>query len=122
MPCEVLADGNGVPSIQYCNVRGAWPGLGNIDGDPLFARPGRFHPNDTPDDPQDDIWLGGDYHLKSRASRWDPTAATWVQDDLTSPCIDAGDPAAPTAHEPPPNGNRINLGAYGGTGQASTSP
>jgi hypothetical protein len=121
-PHEVLADGNGVPSIQYCDVRGAWPGLGNIDDDPLFARPGQFDPNDTPDNPQDDIWLGGDYHLKSQAGRWNPAAATWVQDDLTSPCIDAGDPTSPVAHEPPPNGSRINLGAYGGTAQASTPP
>jgi len=122
MPREILADGNSVPSIQYCDVCGAWPGLGNIEDDPVFARPGRFHPNNTPDNPQDDIWLAGDYHLKSRATHWDVAAGTWVQDDLTSPCIDAGDPAAPVAHEPPPNGNRINLGAYGGTGQASTSP
>lgn len=121
-PHEVLADGNSVPSIQYCDVRGAWPGLGNIDDDPLFARRGQFDPNDTPDNPQDDIWLGGDYHLKSQAGRWNPAAATWVQDDPTSPCIDAGDPTSPVAHEPPPNGNRINLGAYGGTAQASTSP
>ncbi len=42
-----------------------------------------------------------------------------------SPCIDAGDPAETTGEEPLPNGARINMGAYGGTVQATrtvTSP
>ena len=36
--------------------------------------------------------------------------------------IDAGDPASDVGVEPLPNGERINLGAYGGTLQASKSP
>jgi M6 family metalloprotease-like protein len=39
-----------------------------------------------------------------------------------SPAIDAGDPADPLGAEPNPHGCRINLGAFGGTGQATTSP
>jgi predicted outer membrane repeat protein len=39
-----------------------------------------------------------------------------------SPCIDAGDPTTPVDLEPLPNGERINMGAYGGTIQASKSP
>ena len=47
---------------------------------------------------------------------------SWINDDVTSPCIDAGDPANPVAEEPSPNGGRINIGAYGGTSEASKSP
>ncbi len=39
-----------------------------------------------------------------------------------SPCIDAGDPTTSVGSEPLPNGGRINMGAYGGTAEASTSP
>ena len=35
--------------------------------------------------------------------------------------IDAGDPNSPVGKEPEPNGGRINMGAYGGTSQASKS-
>jgi hypothetical protein len=64
------------------------------------------------------------YHLKSRGGRWDPAAGEWVVDSITwmSPCIDAGDPAdLGWLNEPRPNGQRLNLGAYGGTWQASKS-
>jgi hypothetical protein len=46
---------------------------------------------------------------------------TWVLDQLSSLCIDAGDPNSPVGAEPLPNGGRINMGAYGGTEQASKS-
>ena len=39
-----------------------------------------------------------------------------------SPCIDAGDPTDDPGPEPTPHGDRINLGAYGGTIQAACSP
>jgi parallel beta-helix repeat protein/predicted outer membrane repeat protein len=38
-----------------------------------------------------------------------------------SPCIDAGDPATSVGSEPLPNGGIINMGAYGGTMEASKS-
>jgi len=63
----------------------------------------------------------GDYHLKSQAGRWDANSASWVKDDVTSPCIDAGDPSSPIGLEPFPNGGVINMGAYGGTAEASKS-
>ena len=69
----------------------------------------------------DDFWVEGDYHLKSQAGRWDPNSQSWVIDDVTSPCIDAGDPNSPVALEPFPNGGIINMGAYGGTAEASKS-
>jgi hypothetical protein len=71
---------------------------------------------------------GNDYHLCSLAGRWKPgsgsTSGSWVTDSaLHSPCIDAGDPArtADAALEPAPNGGRVNLGAFGSTGEASKS-
>lgn len=45
----------------------------------------------------------------------------WVRDGVTSPCIDAGDPASDWRAELWPHGKRINMGAYGGTPQASMS-
>ncbi len=70
-----------------------------VVGDPLFA---------------------DNYHLKSAAGRWN--GSTWVADAVTSPCIDAGDPASAYAREPAPNGGRINLGCYGNTALASKTP
>ena len=107
-------------TITYSNIQGGFPGEGNIDADPLFL--GYWHDNDTPDDSSDDYWVNGDYHLKSQAGRYDPNAQTWFIDDVTSPCIDAGDPNSPVAFEPFPNGDIINMGAYGGTSEASKSP
>jgi len=36
-----------------------------------------------------------------------------------SPCIDAGDPSWPFSEEPEPHGGRVNMGAYGNTGEAA---
>ncbi len=97
-------------TFSYCdfwNVGFTPPsGTGNINTDPLFAN----HDTTTP----------GDYHLMSEYGRWNGSA--WVNDDTTSPCIDAGDPADDYSNEPEPNGDRINMGAYGNTEQASKSP
>jgi hypothetical protein len=90
--------------------------------DPLFVNPGYWDLNNTPDDANDDFWIEGDYHLKSQIGRWEPITQTWAIDDVTSPCIDTGDPNGPIGLEPLPNGGRINMGAYGGTAQASLSP
>ena len=85
-------------------MNGTFPGNGSIYVDPCFV----------------DV-EAGDYHLKSQAGRWEPNTQRWVLDDVTSPCIDAGDPMSPIGYEPFPNGGRINMGAYGGTAQASKS-
>ena len=77
---------------------------GNMSKDPLFADPDK-----------------GDFHLKSKAGRWDPKTKKWMKDDITSPCIDAGDPKDDFSKEPAPNGGRINMGAYGNTHHASKS-
>ena len=66
-------------------------GPGLLDADPCFADSGYWDANGTPEDPNDDFFVEGDYHFKSQAGRWDPGSASWVQDDVTSPCIDGGD-------------------------------
>lgn len=107
--------------VLYCNFVGIseYPGVGNIDADPCFAEPGQWVPDAA--DPGRLIWNSGDYHLKSRAGRWEATTQSWITDDVTSPCIDAGDPMSSIGLEPFPNGGIVNMGAYGGTPEASKS-
>ena len=45
----------------------------------------------------------------------------WVTDYVTSPCIDTADPNSDWTEELWPHGKRINMGAYGGTPEASMS-
>lgn len=61
--------------------------------------------------------LVGDFRLRSIEGRFNYT--NWVQDTVHSPLIDAGDPLSPFDLEPEPNGERINLGAFGNTPFAS---
>jgi hypothetical protein len=103
------------------NSSGTFGGIGNIGNDPCFAELGYWDSNGTLGDVSDDSWIDGDYHLKSQSGRWAPKTRTWVKDDITSPCVDAGDPSSPIGLEPFPNGGRINMGAYGGTAEASKS-
>ena len=84
----------------------------SLSEDPLFA--------DAP---------GGDFHLQSNGGRYDPTTGklpadptAWVDDAASSGCVDAGNPAGDYSQEPQPNGLRINIGAYGGTDEASRMP
>jgi hypothetical protein len=90
--------------IRFNNIQGGWEGEGNIDADPCFADPG-----------------DRDYCLRSEGGRWNPESESWVFDDVTSSCIDAGDPDSPIGEEPAPHGDRINMGVHGGTLQASMS-
>jgi parallel beta-helix repeat protein len=100
-------------NITYCDVYGnaggdyvgeaPCSGSGCLSRDPLFA------------DAEN-----GDFHLKSCGGRWTP-GDLWVIDTVHSPCIDAGDPFCDHSLEPEPNGDRVNMGAYGNTPQASKS-
>ena len=114
--------GNFYYSLENCSVPSYscienWGGggTGNISSDPLYA------------DAE-----AGDYHLKSEGWRWDASGEQWTWDDETSPCIDAGNPGMALGDEPitldvdPLNrwgeNIRINMGAYGGTPEASMPP
>ena len=89
---------------RYSCVETASAGDGNISIDPMFADFG-----------------GGDYHLLSDLGRYVPAYALWAFDDVTSLCVDGGDPLDNPSGERMPNGGRINMGAYGGTAYASMS-
>lgn len=126
LPEEIVTETGDSPIVSHSDVRGAWPGWDNVDVDPAFAFPGYWADLNDPDTPvapdhASAMWLDGDYHLMSAGGRWDPIAGIWTKDEFTSPCVDAGDPVSPWQQEPNPNGERINLGAYGGTLQASMS-
>lgn len=104
---QVVISGGGTLDISYCNIMGGTYaidsdgdvncGLGNIDVDPDFVRWG-----------------------------------LWDYDAVTSRCIDAGNPGSPLADElmsiPRDTDNdygvnlRVNMGAYGGTPEASMAP
>jgi hypothetical protein len=116
-PGEITVASGKDPSVVCSDVQGTWPGFGNIGEDPLFALPSyRAESGDA-----GVAWTPEDYHLLSEIGRWNPDSLTWTEDELTSPCIDAGDPSNAWADEPRPHGARINMGAYGGTDQASCS-
>jgi len=93
-----------IPLLMWNNILNYEVGGSNISADPLFADPN-----------------SNDYHLKSQAGRYDPNNKQWVTDGETSPCIDRGDPMSPIMYEPFPNGGIVNMGAYGGTAEASKS-
>lgn len=81
-------------------------GIGNINIDPCFVNP-----------------TNNDWHLQSSVGRWDPNINDWVTDVNTSRCIDVGNPGCPLGSEPKDANNiRINMGAYGGTSEASVPP
>ena len=116
-----IADDDAGGIIAYNNIEGGWPGQSNIETDPCFVDEGYWDANGTPDDANDDIWVDGDYHLKSQGGRWQPIMEARVVDDVTSTCIDAGDSFSPIGLEPFPNGGIVNMGVYGGTANASKS-
>ncbi len=90
--------------VSYSNIQNGWEGENNIDADPNFV------------DPNND-----NYHLQSQAGHWDKSTHSWIKDNITSPCIDTGDPMSLIGKEQFPNGGRVNMGAYGGTAKASKS-
>jgi len=64
-----------------------------------------------------------DFHLQSASGHWERGIGLWSADLATSFCLDAGNYASDFGDEPQPNGGRINMGAYGGTPEASkTAP
>jgi len=103
-------------TVNYSDIQGGWVGgQGNINVDPCFADANN-----------------GDYHLKSEGWRWDTIRKVWTWDDVTSRCIDAGNPGSSLGKEPtsvPPDpcniysrNIRIDMGAFGGTAEASIPP
>ncbi len=67
----IEAEGQARVEITYSDVRGGWPGEGNIDMDPCFIQIGSWNDAGTTWDPCDDAWTDGDHRLQ------------WA-----SPCVD----------------------------------
>lgn len=89
-----LNDDTDTSNITYtCIYNDSWNGntynygIGCIFEEPLFANIEK-----------------GNYHLKSKGGRWNGTM--WIADDVTSPCINAGDPLSDYSNEPAPNGKQ----------------
>ena len=114
---QVAAEGGEV-AMDYCCVQdltSTLGGIGNIGSDPMFVDPNI-----------------ADYHLRSQGWRWNGGQERWTHDSETSPCIDAGNPGRALGEEPKtvpedPNNlsaanTRIDMGAYGGTAEASMAP
>ncbi len=59
-------------TVAYCDVRGGYPGEGNLDDDPRFVLAGHWTDPGT----SNASWVRGNYHLLAE-----------------SPCIDTGDPS-----------------------------
>ena len=133
-PAIAVGGSGGTLNISYCDLQGGLAGIsiegevnwgpGNINIDPCFVQIGSHW---------DEPYLEGDYHLKSEGWRWDDEAGRWTYDYVTSRCIDAGNPGSPLGDEllrvlpADPNNDygvnvRINMGAYGGTAEASMAP
>lgn len=88
--------------ITYSLTEDLIQGIGLIHVNPLFADAAK-----------------GDFHLKSKAGRYDH--GNWLIDTEHSPAIDAGHLDTEYALETAPNGGRVNLGCYGNTPEASRS-
>jgi parallel beta-helix repeat protein/predicted outer membrane repeat protein len=138
LPNQVMGNDSSV-RIRYSDVQSntqPMPGLaletGCIAVDPCFVAPGGWDA-----DPLYGAghWTQGDYHLKSAGWRWIPYlshGAHWVWDGQTSRCIDAGSPGDALGDEPITiSGDpaqewginlRVDMGAYGGTAEASMAP
>jgi hypothetical protein len=123
----------------------SWSGTTKY-GDPDFVQPGHWEGSSTARATRGSSTLSvsasvsmtlveGDYHLKSEGWRWTPELVhgyNWCYDTVTSLGVGAGDPMDGLGEElerapGDPNGqygfnHAVELGAYGGTTQASLAP
>jgi pectin methylesterase-like acyl-CoA thioesterase len=101
-----------VDLIDFSVMAQAW-------GDSIAGGPPLLHPCNLDGDYNidvDDLILLCEDYLQQRVF------GAWVADNVTSPCIDSGDPNdAGWQNELWPHGGKINMGAYGGTAEASMS-
>lgn len=110
----IYVTGTSSPAISYnclcgCGYVGCEPGVGDISSNPLFVDA----------DADDNYDPSKDCHIQSTYGSYHD--GLWLPDPNDSPCIDTGNPAFPYDNEPSDNGDRINMGAYGNTEQASLS-
>ncbi len=66
-PTEIADVGNSITTMRYTDIQGGWPGIGNIDADPLFVDPDN-----------------GDYHLSPGSPCIDAGDNTAVPKDIVT--------------------------------------
>jgi hypothetical protein len=139
---EIRSDYSTV-DLSYCDIKGGAQGIlgyaenhSNINVEPLFAENGYWTIlPELGSLEANSYWVEGDYHLKSQGRRrtsFSVHDVNWIHDSVTSRCIDAGNPGSSLADElitiPLDSTHdfgeniRVNMGAYGGTNQASMPP
>ena len=101
-----VSDDNGVNNITLAMHQAVTSQDANsLQTNPLFVAPG-----------------SGDFHLQSPFGSFnDSTGMFDIFSASLSPAVDAANPASPFGNEPPLNGGRANLGAFGNTPFASRS-
>ena len=117
---------DGTEDYDYIAYNNLW---GNVGGDYLALPVQTGINGNISEDPMFADAANGDYHLCSQAGRWAGSKQRWNYDDVTSRCIDAGNPGSGLGDELPaivgdPDNEwskniRVNMGAYGGTEQAT---
>jgi hypothetical protein len=100
-PKQIEDLGNSSITVGYSNVRGGWPGQGNINAYPEFAGEGHWFTGCSSVNLEDDTWVEGNYRLLE-----------------TSPCIDSGlagaAPSTDIEGKVRPQGAGPDMGAYEG--------
>ncbi|MGE5295558.1 MAG: right-handed parallel beta-helix repeat-containing protein [Solirubrobacterales bacterium] len=131
------------PEIAYNLVENwSWTRSNIIGDDPCFVRLGSWQEvtyntrtRGSSSTQTEMVLVEGDYHLRTEGWRWvreETHGSHWYYDLVTSPAVDAGDPMDGLGEEPEralddPEGqcgfnHAIDMGAYGGTAQASMAP
>ncbi len=112
---QIAVQQTGSLSVNYCCLQGGESDI--YTGAPVMLDLG----DNIGDDPRFADDANSDWHLQSTTGRWDANTNSWVIDAQNSPCIDEGDPNSEWTPELWPHGKQINIGAFGGTPQASMS-
>jgi len=102
-PYQILYDPyephGAVATLEYCDVQGGWPGVGNIDSDPKFVSAGYWDQG---------AWIEGDYHIM-----WDSPCVDWCPsgptDDMDGESRPADIPGV--GYDDPPDARTYDIGA-----------
>ena len=100
-----IVDSTLTNNVTYSDIQGGWTGTGNLNTDPLFA-----------DEDQ------GDYHLKIEVRPLRSAGPAMGGRQRPQSVHRHRRSLGLRRRRAPPNGDRINMGADGGTKQASHSP
>jgi hypothetical protein len=103
---EIFDEKESDTEVHFCDVRGGYTGILNLDADPLFTAPGAWDDAETPDEPSDDVWTNGDYHLLPGSPCVDRA------DETASPTQDADDKDWEDTADAGLPDTSVDIGAY----------